>query len=80
MAKVNLTILEVLSTLPTSNPATISGAGVTQVVLEVLGTRESSYVRVSQQVIELLVGASEGSGGEGSQYIQPITTAWVTIK
>lgn len=72
VARVAHEAVEVLVARPTPSPTTVTGAGVSQAVAEVLHTA-TAMMHVSQVVLEVLVSGDGASGGSGSS---PITTAF----
>ena len=69
-------LLEVLVAAPTRDPTTITGAGVTQHLVEALVKFDSPSVRVTAEAIEVLVRPIDviGDGGGGV-----VTRGWVTF-
>lgn len=75
-AYVSQALIEVLVAAPTRDPTTITGAGVTQHLVEVLVRPDSPAVRVSNEVVEVLVRPADVAGGGSGG---AVTRGWVTF-
>jgi hypothetical protein len=63
-ARVTQSAVEVLMTYTAPSPTTVTGAGVSQFVSEVLVLPDDNHARVSQLVVELVFSAATtGEGG-----------------
>jgi len=76
-ARVNVSqyVVEMLIERPTPSPTTITGAGVSQYLIEVLLSPAAPKVRVAQYVVEVLMAAGDNPAPASGA----VTTGWVTI-
>lgn len=76
-ARISQSAVETLVARPTASPTTITGAGVSQHVIEVLVSATAPKAKVAQDVVEVLCAPvyvpPTGSGGAA------VTRAWVMI-
>lgn len=79
-ARVSQVVVEAIIVRPTYTPTTITGAGVTQTVIEAVLLDAGRQVRVSQVVMEAIISAnpdgSHGDPGGGGGGGDPATHAF----
>lgn len=73
-AKVLQDIVEVLVAYTTPSPTTVSGAGVSQDIIEVLCSSTNTSGYVSQDVVEVLCAPEDSYSGT-----RPNTQVWVSV-
>lgn len=73
-AIVDQSAIEVLITSPTPSPTTVSGAGVSQYLVEVLYCQSSPLVKVTNDIIEVLLAPEDSYSGT-----RPNTQVWVSV-
>lgn len=72
--EIGATVVEALMPYVTPDPITVSGAGVSQYLIEVLAYENIALAHITQDIVEVLIAPDDSYSGS-----RPVIQTWVSV-